>query len=143
VSESGIDVLRDQFAAVNERDFPRAMGHYADDVVLIITELARVPNPGIYEGKQAVGEWFGDWFRAFAPDYSFEITEARELGDDVIFMSAEHRGKGRASGAEVHQENAYLYRVSGGKITRVQLFADKAGALEAASLPEWSGGQTD
>jgi len=141
VSREPVEVVREQFAATNDRDFTRAMDYYARDVVLVAEE--GFLNTGTFEGREAVGEWFGDWFRAFAPDYRFEITEARELGDDVIFMCAEHRGKGRASGAEVHQENAYLYRVSGGKVTRVQLFADKAGALEAASLPEWSGGQTD
>jgi hypothetical protein len=29
VSQSNVDVVRDQFAAPNERDFPRAMSHYA------------------------------------------------------------------------------------------------------------------
>jgi Ketosteroid isomerase-related protein len=143
VSDADVEVVRDQFAAVNERDFPRAMDGYAEDVVLIIKEVARVPNPGVYEGKAAVGEWFGDWFRAFGDDYRFDIKEARELGDGVIFLFAAHRGKGRASGVEVRQENGYLYRVKGGKVVRVQLFADAAGALEAASLPEWSGAETD
>ena len=143
MSQADIEVIRDQFAAVNERDFPRAMDHYAEDVVLIINEVARVPNPGKYEGKTAVGEWFGDWFRVFGPDYRFEIKEARELADGVILLRATHGGKGRASGAEVHQENGYLYRVKGGKVAQVQLFADRTSALEAADLPQWSGAETE
>ena len=74
MSESGIEVVRDQFAAANERDFPRAMGHYAEDVVWSSRSSRAYQTPGTYEGRQAVGEWFGDWFRAFAPDYRFEIT---------------------------------------------------------------------
>jgi hypothetical protein len=58
-------------------------------------------------------------------------------------MLATHGGSGRLSGAEVQGENAYLYRVSDGKITQVGFFAAPADALEAATLPEWSGGQTD
>ena len=68
-----INVIRDQYAATNERDFERAMSYYADDVVLVIEE--GVLNTGTFEGKEAVGEWFGDWFRAFGSDYSFEILE--------------------------------------------------------------------
>jgi ketosteroid isomerase-like protein len=34
MSQENVEVIRDQYAAVNERDFGRAMGHYADDVVL-------------------------------------------------------------------------------------------------------------
>jgi ketosteroid isomerase-like protein len=36
VSQADVDVVRAQFAATNERDFPRAMGFYADDVVLVV-----------------------------------------------------------------------------------------------------------
>ena len=52
MSESGIDVLRDQFAAVNERDFPRAMGHYAEDVVLIITHAGGVKGKELLESQE-------------------------------------------------------------------------------------------
>jgi ketosteroid isomerase-like protein len=142
MSDEDIDVVRDQYAAVNERDFERAMGHYADDATLIVGDDNQ-PNPGTYEGKEAVGEWFGDWFRTFAKDYRFEIEEFRDLGGGLIFMSATHGGRGRLSGAEVHGKNAYLYRVSGGKVTRVGFYATPADALEAATLPEWSGAQTD
>jgi ketosteroid isomerase-like protein len=141
VSESDVEVVRDQFAAVNERDFRRAMGHYADDVVLVIEDWG--PNPGTYEGKEAVGEWFGDWFGTFGRDYRFEIVEARELGEGLIFLLVMHGGKGRASGAEAHMETTYLYRVERGKVARVQLFLAPADAHRAAALPEWSEGQTD
>jgi hypothetical protein len=89
-----------------------------------------------------VGEWFGDWFRQFADDYHFEIIEARDLGGGVVFLDAKHGGSGRASGVTIGSESGYLYRVVEGKITQVQLFARPAEALEGASLPEWSGGET-
>jgi ketosteroid isomerase-like protein len=141
VARDPVDVLRDHFAATNERDFERAMSYYADDVVLVVEE--GFLNTGTFEGKAAVGEWFGDWFRAFGRDYRFEITEARDLGGGLVFLTVSYGGTGRASGAEVHDARAYLYRVRGDKITRVQLFLTPEEALEAASLPEWSGAQTD
>jgi ketosteroid isomerase-like protein len=137
-----VDVVLEQFAATNGRDFERAMGLYADDVRLIVSPESG-PNPGIYEGKGAVGEWFGDWFRTFDRDYRFEVNEARELADGPIFLYATHGGSGRLSGAEVHGENAYLYLVDDGKITQVGFFVSRDEALEAASLPEWSDPETD
>jgi len=139
---SAIDVVTDQFAATNERDFERAMALYSDDVVLIVSGQAG-PNPGAFEGKQAVGEWFGDWFRTFDRDYSFEIEEARELPEGPVFIFARHGGSGRLSGVEVRGANAYLYRVRAGRISRVGFFATQEEALEAAGLPEWSGAETD
>jgi ketosteroid isomerase-like protein len=141
VSQADVDLVLEQFEAVNERNFARAREIYADDVVLI------VPGEGIqagtFEGKMAVGEWFGDWFSTFDRDYRFEIDEARELPEGPIFLHARHGGRGRLSGAEVSGENAYLYRVSEGKVRRVGFFATREEALQAASLPEWSEPETD
>src|SRR5262245_5812796 len=116
---------------------------YAEDVTIIASQSSGPGKGGRYEGKEAVGEWFGDWFRAFAPGYHFEIQEIRELDSGVIFMSAKHRGTGRSSGVEVTGENAYLYRVRDGKICQVGFFMSREEALDAASLPEWSDPKTD
>jgi ketosteroid isomerase-like protein len=142
VSQPDVDVVLDQFAAVNERDFERAMDRYAEDVRLFASP-ASGPKAGVFEGKEAVGEWFGDWFRTFAPGYRFEVEEARELDSGVIFILATHGGRGRMSGAEVRGETGYLYRVRGGKVSQVGFYADREEAVEAAGLPEWSGAQTD
>jgi ketosteroid isomerase-like protein len=137
VSEADIDVVRAQFEATNDRDFARAMAIYADDVVLVVHEKWGI-TAGRYEGKTAVGEWFGDWFRQFAADYHFEIIEARDLGGGVVFLDAKHGGSGRTSGVTIGGESGYLYRVVDGKIAQLQIFTTPADALEAASLPEWS-----
>ena len=118
------------------------MDRYAEDVRLFASP-ASGPKAGVFQGKEAVGEWFGDWFRTFAPGYRFEVEEARELDSGVIFILATHGGRGRMSGAEVRGETGYLYRVRGGKVSQVGFYADREEAVEAAALPEWSGGQTD
>jgi ketosteroid isomerase-like protein len=130
VSEADIDVVRDQFAAVNERDFDRVMRLYADNVVLVVHNSFGLET-GTFEGKEAVGEWFGQWFRTFGRDYRFEIDEARMVGD-AVFLHAQHGGTGRLSGAQVSDETSYLYRVSEGKVVRVELFGSRDEALEAA-----------
>jgi ketosteroid isomerase-like protein len=137
VSQADVDVVLDQFAAVNERDFARAMDHYADDVVLVVP--AAGVKGGRFEGKAAVGEWFGDWFRTFGQDYHFEITEARELSaGGPIFLHARHGATARLSGIKVHDENSYLYRVRDGKVSRVGFFVSREEALEAANTQEWA-----
>jgi ketosteroid isomerase-like protein len=143
VSEKAFAVIREQYDATNRRDFSRAMELYAEDVVLRVPQLDGIQNPGTYIGKEAVGEWFGDWFRTFATDYRFEIEEMRALEGGLILMSATHGGSGRLSGVPVHAKNVYLYRARGGKITEIGFFATREDALEAASLPEWSESETD
>ena len=134
MSQENVEVVRDQFAAVNERDFPRAMGHYAEDVELVVDTYSFLEG-GTFKGRHAVGEWFADWFSTFEPDYRFDIEETRD-GGDLVYLRATHRGKGRISGAEVHGETGYLYTVRGGKIVRAELFTTPADALDASGLQD-------
>jgi ketosteroid isomerase-like protein len=141
VAEGGAEVVREQYEAVNRRDFRRAMELYADDVVLVVPPAEGVQDPGTYEGKKAVGDWFGNWFQAFADDYRFELEELEDLGG-VIYLFATHGGSGRLSGVPVKGETAYLYHVRDGRITRVGFFADREAARQMATAPEWSGEET-
>lgn len=134
MSQENVEVVRDQFAATNERDFPRAMSHYAEDVELVVDRDAFLEG-GTFRGREAVGQWFANWFTTFEPGYRFEIEEARDLGD-VVFLLATHRGRGRTSGVEVQAQTGYLYGLRDGKIVRVELHAGRAEALEAAGVGE-------
>ena len=117
MSDAEIEVIRDQYAAVNERDWERVMSHYAEDVELI------VPGSGItsgtFEGKKAVGEWFGDWMGTFDYDLHFEIRELTRLRDGTLLVIADHRARGKGSGVEVEQPIAWRYWFRDGKIARL------------------------
>jgi ketosteroid isomerase-like protein len=131
MSQENVDVVRDQFAATNEQDFPRAMSHYAEDVELFVDE-GFLEN-GTFKGREAVGQWFANWLTTFEPGYRFDIEEARDLGDVVLLVAA-HSGRGRTSGIEVRGRSGYLYEVRDGKVMRVELYRDGATALKAAEL---------
>jgi ketosteroid isomerase-like protein len=109
------------------------MSYYAENVELKVHADAFL-EPGTFSGREAVGDWFGNWFATFEPGYRFDITEARDLGG-VVLLVASHTGRGRSSGAEVHGETAYLYTVRDGRIVRAELYRDRATALAAVRLP--------
>jgi ketosteroid isomerase-like protein len=132
MSQENVEVVRDQFAATNDRNFPRAMSHYAEDVVLVADAF---PERGTFKGSHAVGQWFANWLGAFEPGYHFDIEEARDLGD-VVFLFATCYGRGRTSGVEVNGQTGFLYTLRSGKIARVELYPSRADALEAAGLRE-------
>ena len=108
MSEKNLEVVRDQFAATNERDFPRAMSLYAEDVELEVHPDAFLEH-GTFSGRHAVGKWFANWFTTFEAGYRFDIQEARDLGD-VVLLVAGHQGRGRTSGVEVRGQTAYRRR---------------------------------
>jgi len=133
VSEN-LEVVRDQYAATNERDFSRAMAHYDADVVLVVPP--GFIDPGTYQGRDAVGAWFGDWFRSFDRDARFELKELSELDDGAVLLVADHYARGRESGVEVHGTLVWVYGIRAGKIARVEGHATRAEALEALGLAE-------
>ncbi len=126
-------IVRDQFGATNEGDFARVMNAWADDIELVVPVDAL--EGGAFQGKDAVGRWFGEWFRSFERGYQFDVEEARDFGGEVLVV-ARHDGRGRTSGAAVRARMAYLYRVQDGKIARIEVFPDRAKALEAVGLSE-------
>jgi ketosteroid isomerase-like protein len=118
VATSDLDVIRDHYAATNEQDFERAMSYYAEDVVLVVR--GNGIRSGTYEGREATGNWFGDWFRTFERGARFDITELDQRDDGTIRLVAEHRARGRASGIELQGTIAWLYRLRDGKIVYVE-----------------------
>jgi ketosteroid isomerase-like protein len=135
MSQADVDVVLDQYDAVNERDFERAMSHYAEEVELVVPPSAEIPGAelrgGMFKGRDAVGEWFGDWFRSFR-DIRFEMTELSELGEGVVLVVAEHSARGRASGVEVHGTVVWVYWLGDGKVVRLEAFESRDKAREAA-----------
>ena len=130
MSQRNVDLVRAQFAATNERDFPRAMSYYAEEVELVVDPDAFLEG-GTFTGKHAVGQWFAGWFATFEPGYRFEIEEARDLGE-LVFLDVTHHGRGRTSGAEVRGRTGYLYTVRDRRIVRAELYPGPAEALAAA-----------
>ena len=106
-----------------------------DEEVVLVAHASVGPDAGVFNGCEAVGRWFGDWFSAFGKDYRFEVEEARSVGERVLAV-ARHHGSGRASGVKVEQITANLYTLRGAKIVRVDLYASPAEALEAGALEE-------
>ncbi|MGZ5308689.1 MAG: nuclear transport factor 2 family protein [Solirubrobacterales bacterium] len=134
MSQQNVEVIRDQYAAVNERDFERAMSHYADDVELVVGSGYLLA--GTFKGRDAVGRWFGDWFDSFDHGARFEVTEISEMEGGAILLVADHYARGRASGVEVHGTVVWLYSLRQGKIIRVEGYESRAEALEATGLQE-------
>jgi ketosteroid isomerase-like protein len=132
--QENIGVVRDQYAATNERDFERAMGHYDVDVELVVSP--GYIDPGTYKGRDAVGAWFGDWFSSFGRDACFDVKEMTELDDGAVLLVADHHAHGRISGVEVHGTVVWLYGLRRGKIVSVESYATRAEALEAVGIGE-------
>jgi ketosteroid isomerase-like protein len=134
MSQENVEIVRGHFEDTNARRFDSAMRTYDPDVQLIVSEDVAV-DPGVYRGADAVGEWFGSWFRTFAHDYQLEIAELIPVNDAVV-VAVDHHAVGRRSGVEVETRYYNAYWIRRGKITRVAVFRERLDALEAVGLSE-------
>jgi ketosteroid isomerase-like protein len=117
VAESGLDVVRQQYRAVNDRDWERSIALWSEEAVLDVRAGGGIRS-GVFEGRAAVVKWFTDWFTTFADDTSFELSEVSELDDGSILAVSEHRARGRGSGIELTTEVVWRYFVEDGRIVR-------------------------
>jgi ketosteroid isomerase-like protein len=131
MSQQDVEVIRDQYAAVNERDWERAMSHYAEEVELVVG--GEFLMTGTFEGREAVGGWFADWFASFDSSLRFEMREVSELSDGVVLVVANHQARGRKSGVQLEGTVVWLYNLHAGKIVHVQGFENRDKAVEAAA----------
>jgi uncharacterized protein len=90
-------------------EFPGIAGVYEDHAD---------PNPRLRT-------WLGEWecWRA-------EADELLEIGNTVVVL-ASYYGRGRGSGVEIHQEGAHVFELRDGKVVRLEIFANRAKAIEA------------
>jgi ketosteroid isomerase-like protein len=130
-----VEVVRDHYAATNERDFARAMSQYAEDVELVVPPSAYV-HAGTFRGRDAVGRWFGDWFATFDKDARFQIRDLIDVDESSVLLVATHRARGRVSGVPTEGTVTWLYRLRDGKIACVEGFESRAEALESTGLQE-------
>ena len=106
-----------------------------DDEVEV--DLSGFPLPdyaGVIRGREdAIRMWrryWGTW-----TDYSLELEEARDAGDEVVIVMRES-GTGKESGISLERTWANVWTFRAGKLVRLRLFETREQALEAAGLSE-------
>ena len=89
---------------------------------------------GVYVGREAVisanRRYWGTW-----EDYRQDAEELIEAGSSVVCVVRE-RSRGKGSGAVVERRWAAVWTFRRGRVIRLEMFGDRAAAIEAAGLPE-------
>jgi ketosteroid isomerase-like protein len=70
-------------------------------------------------------------------EWGYEVGEVIDAGDSVV-AQIHQWGRGKGSGAGVESRFWQAWTISDGKIVRATHHSEKAEALEAAGLPEYS-----
>jgi ketosteroid isomerase-like protein len=89
---------------------------------------------GNYVGVDEINEWLADWRGSFE-DWSLDIEEIFDAGDQAVTIVRQH-GKPKHGGPEVEMRLAQVWTFRDGLLARMEMYADREEALEAAGLRE-------
>ena len=89
----------------------------------------RMDFRGLDGMRRAFVEWLSPW-----RSYYDEVETVLPASQDRVVVLGRQHGFLRDSPSEVVAETAAVYLLRGGKIARLELYADRAEALEAAGL---------
>jgi ketosteroid isomerase-like protein len=131
MSQDNVALVRQAFAAFNRGDFEAAMSAF-DSEAEWIPYLGALEGQA-FRGRTAILRMWSDINDNLGGSLRVEPQEVVDCGDRIVAV-VEAFGSGTGSGAEVHQRWAQLVLVRNGLIVRVEPFATRAEALEAAGL---------
>jgi ketosteroid isomerase-like protein len=106
--------------------------HFHDDVVVV--EPPEMPDAAVTEGLEPARAGLARFVDLF-DDLTVTIDEIVEKGERTL-TAISFTATGKGSGAEVDGTRFDLATWRDGRVARLELFFDKAEALEAAGLSE-------
>jgi ketosteroid isomerase-like protein len=87
------------------------------------------PDQGDYRGHEGITRWLEDWGAAWA-EWSMEPEEFIDAGNSVVAL-IRMKTKGRDSGIAAQRQDAIVYQLRDGQVTRIDYYNDRRQALEA------------
>ena len=130
MSERNVDIVRRGYEAFREGGIEAAAELLDPDIEWIPPKES--PHAGTYRGPNAVKSEVQEFTSPFE-GYEWEPREFIDAGDRVVVIGY-HRGRGRQSGVEIGQEETHVWTLRQGRITRMEMFHERAEAFEAAGL---------
>jgi ketosteroid isomerase-like protein len=91
-----------------------------------------VPDAGVYRGHEGWFEWIANWSAAWE-DFGFEVEDYIAAGDGRVILATHLWARGR-SGITLERDDGWLWTLRHGKAVRLEYYAARAEALEAAGV---------
>jgi ketosteroid isomerase-like protein len=111
--------MRRTMVAFSRGDFDVQMSVYAPDAVLDMSARGL----GVFEGVGAIRGFWEDYYRAFE-DLRFELEEALDLGNGVVFAVVSQDARPAGSGARLRTREAWVSVWDAGVFMRGSSYGD-------------------
>jgi len=137
MSQENVEIIRRAFGEFAREGWEPLMGTVWGPEIVWNMSPTGIPGLGIYRGFDELRSFFEDWFGAFPfEEWEQELDEVIDCGEQTVVALTRQRGYGSTSGAVTELEYAQVIKLRGGKVVEVDIYLDRARALEAAGLKE-------
>src|SRR3954447_23727262 len=104
------------------------------DFELNASEAPALDLSGVYQGTEAVAQWWREWLGAWETlQFDYELVDAGERSVMLIDL----RMRGRSTGIEVALgKHAWVTTFRNGLMVHTKLYMDQSAALKAVGLSE-------
>lgn len=128
MSEKDLEIIRAGVAALNRGDVDGLEETLDPGVELV--PLRAVLDGTVYRGHEGMRRWLADISEDWTT-YELHLATLSELKAGQVLVEATMRLRGH-SGVAVDSPAAWLCELRGGRVSRIQFFADAESALAAA-----------
>ena len=134
MSEASINVVKGAFDALRREDWVALASTVADDCEVRDFDIPDAAGE-VYRGPDGMLDWLAEFDRAWA---SWRVTDEvfRSTPDGRVIALFRMVTRGRGSGIEMSRDDAIVYVLRNGKISRIEYYNDQEAALQAIGLSE-------
>jgi ketosteroid isomerase-like protein len=132
VSRANVDFLRAGYEALQRGDL-ETFTALSRERLAPGFEFHHVWDGRVFRGLEGTLEWLRDTSETW-DDYSQEIAEIADVGDDQVLVVLRISARGGGSGVPVAQELAVVWRFEGDRAVVARSFTTREEALEAARV---------
>ncbi len=132
MSHANIEVVQAAFDALRREDWVALADNIADDCEVRDFDIPDAAGE-VYRGPDGMLDWLAEFDRAWA---SWRVAGEQFLPapDGRVIALFRMLTRGRGSGIEMSRDDAIVYVLSGGKISRIEYYNDQQAALKAIGL---------
>jgi ketosteroid isomerase-like protein len=132
MSRENVEVVQRCFEALSKEDWVAIAELTSEDCEVRDYDI---PDADVYRGPDGLLDWLAHWDKAWET-WSPRGLQYHDVDDRRVLALFRMVAKGRGSGVEINRDDAVVYTLDGGKISRVEYYNDQRQALEAVGLQE-------
>jgi ketosteroid isomerase-like protein len=135
MSRESLETVRRSCEAWERGDTPGWLETLHPDVVWDSSHFGGWEEGSVYRGRAQVRSYLVDEWRASWDRYEARVLDISDVGDRVLVLWSQRMVE-PGSGVRLEVHSAQLCSVLGGKVIRMDNYADRAEALTAVGLEE-------